>query len=244
MSVATDYILNSCIRIEEIRINRRVTIPRQIHFCLDSVILQQIEQAEANNQKLILSPANLANLRYYALINSLEKIDPIYPSGFVPVSLRRSLLTFSTNYRSTSCQQPLTLFRSVIDLEGKISQQIPQQLWDNPLLLEKISQAHYWLISEILDRLPLKQRNCSSRYVYCCFLLMAIATTTAIWYFFSLNILLNLAIGCTIFCLLACFKKSIVKQVRTWIISQLVTGFLATSLKKRQLSLNLLSLIV
>ena len=184
MSVASDYILNSCIRIEEIRINRRVTVPRQIHFCLDSVILQQIEQAEAINQKLILSPANLANLRYYALINSLEKIDPIYPSRFLPVSLKRSPLIFSTNYRSNSCQQPLTLFRSVIDLEGKISQQIPQQLWDNPLLLERISQAHYWLIGEILDRLPLKQRSYSSRFIYCCFLLIAIAAFTAIWCFF------------------------------------------------------------
>lgn len=244
MSVASDYILNSCIRIEEIRINRRVTIPHQIHFYLNSDILQHIEQAEAINHKLILSPANLANLRYYALINSLEKLDPLYLSRFLPVSLGRSPLTFSSNYRATSCQQPLTLFRSVIDLEGKISQQIPQQLWDNPLLLERISQAHYWLISEILDRLPLKQKNCSSRFIYCCFLLIAIAASTAIWYFFSGNILLNLAIGCTIFCLLTYFKKSLVKQVRTWIICQLVTGFLASSTKKRQLSLNLLSLIV
>lgn len=242
MTVTTNSVLNACIRVEEVRISRRVNIPQQIHFCLDSRLLEQIEQIPPNEHSL-LSSANLANLRYYVLLNSLKQIGLSSPRRTL-LSLGRSPLVFSTNYLFCDRSQPLTLFRSVIDLEGKISQQIQQQLWENPQLLKRVSRAHHWLILEVLAQLPLKSRNSSSWFIKSCFLAIAIATSMAIWYFFSGSIWFISAIGCAIFCLLSCCKQSIVKQMRTWIIYQLTTGFLATSVKKRQFGLNILSLLV
>lgn len=159
-------ILNSCIQIKLTRISRQASIPTQVCFCLDAKLLEQIAQNQANQTRLVLSATNLANLRHYALLNL-----PCSPYS----TLAQSCLTFSTVYLVDNEQVSSVLFRSVIDPEGKISQQIKQELIHNPPLLKQISQAHYWLVGEILAQLPFKSK---AWYYWLLSGLMAIALIT------------------------------------------------------------------
>jgi hypothetical protein len=229
-------LINSCIQIKLTRISRQVTIPDRVCFCLDAKLLEQITQHHANQTKLVLSAANLANLRYYALLNL-----PCSPHA----TLAPSCLTFSTEYLFDNEQVSTTLFRSVIDLEGKISQQIKQELIDNSALLNQISQAHYWLIGEILGQLPFKSK---AWYYWLLSALMAIAAITTnilLWYLMPFNYLAKLLICLGIFL----FGKSVLsilitQQLRSWIIYHLLDGILSKSVVKRQIGLKVMSFLI
>ena len=239
--------INSCIQIEEARISRRAIRPHQVYFCLDSDLLKQIEWVKKNNHKLILSSRNLANLRYYALVNSpLEQIGLVHPWRWAKLSsLERSPLIFTTDYLFPNSQQPLALFRTVIDLEGKISQQIHQDLWQNQQLLSRISQAHYWLILEILDRLPLKRKNRYLWLIISSCSLIASMSCLAIYYFFGLSYLLNVAIYIIIILILnISLKKIITRQLKPLIIHHLITGFGGKSVNVRRIGLQILNFII
>ncbi len=239
--------INSCIQIEEARISRRATRPHQVYFCLDSDLIRQIEWVQENKHKLILSSRNLANLRYYALVNSpLEQIGLVHPWRWAKLSsLRRSPLIFTTDYLFPNSQQPLTLFRSVIDLEGKISQQIHQDLWQNQQLLPKISQAHYWLILEILAQLPLERKNRYLWLIITCCSSIASMICLAIYYFFGLSYLLNVAIYIIIILILnVSLKKIITRQLKPLIIHHLIDGFGRKSAKLRRIGLQILNFII
>ena len=239
--------INSCIQMEEARISPRATRPHQVYFCLDYDLIRQIKWVKENNHKLILSSRNLANLRYYVLVNSpLEQIGLVHPWPWAKLlSLRRSPLIFTTDYLFPNSQQPLTLFRSVIDLEGKISQQIHQDLWQNPQLLPKISQAHYWLILEILAQLPLERKNRYLWLIISCCSLIATMICLAIYYFFGLSYLLNVAIYINIILILnISLKKIITRQLKPLIIDHLITSFGGKSFKLRRIGLQILNFII
>ena len=239
--------INSCIQIEEARISNRASRPHQVYFCLDSDLIRQIEWVKENNHKLILSPRNLANLRYYALVNSpLEQIGLSYPWRSAKFFfLQRSPLIFTTDYLFPNSHQPLTLFRSVIDLEGKISQQIHQKLWQNPQLLPRISQVHYWLILEILAQLPLGQKNQYLWLIISCCSLIASMICLGIYYFLGLSYLLNVAIYVSIILIInISLKKVIIKQLKSLIIHHLIDGFWGKSVKVRLVGLQILNFII
>ncbi|MGB5633415.1 MAG: hypothetical protein WBM44_10615 [Waterburya sp.] len=247
MTATINSAINSCIQVEEARISHRVIRSHQVHFRLNSELIRQIERVKENNHKLVLSSTNLANLRYYALLNApLEQMGLIYPWSSAKLSFfQRSTFTFATDYLFPNSQQPLTVFRSVIDLEGKISQQIHQDLWQNPQLLPRISQAHYWLILEILSQLPLKHKN---QYLW---LVLAYSSITVsmislvIYYYFNLSYLLNLAICISIILILnISLKKIIIKQLKSLIIYHLMDGFLGKSIKVRRIGLQILNFII
>ena len=241
-------ILNSCIQVEESRISRRVTIPRQVHFQLTPEIISSIEQAILNKQILSLSSAKLADLRYYALLNSsiAKTSNSIYPKRFIKqLPFEQSCLIFSSNYFSVTNQKPITVVRSVIDLEGKISQQIQQDFWQNYQLLPRVLDAHYWLILQILAQLPLKNNNRVSLLLWGLVLPMAIITNILIWYLLSLNYVLKIAIICSVFFIFKSpFQYLIEKILKPWIIHYLIYNFLAKKVSKRQIGLNILSLIL
>ncbi|MGF1589072.1 MAG: hypothetical protein ACFCU7_07485 [Pleurocapsa sp.] len=244
-NAAINRALNSCIQIEEAKISRHAKVGQQIYFYLDSSLLEQIEQIKDTNQRLTLSPVNLANLRHYLLFNSLAQIDSLHHWRCESWLIGRSPLIFSTNYWYSDRQQPLTLFRSVIDLQGKISQQIQQELSQNPQLLARVSQAHYWLILEILAQLPFQSTNQGSRLIFCYYCLATIAICLAVGYFLAINYLLWIVSGLSVFWLLnISWRKVIVKHLKALIIYHLIDGFLANSVKKRQLGLKMLGLII
>ncbi len=244
MNAAINRVLNSCIQIKEAKISRNAKVPQQIYFYLDSALLGQIEQIRQNSQ-FTLDPANLANLRYYLLFNSLEQIDSMHHWRSDSWLIGRSPLVFSTNYRFGDRQQPLTVFRSIIDLEGKISQQIQQELLQNPQLLARLSQVHYWLILAILTQLPFKSINQGSRLIFCYHGIATIIICLAVRYFFATNYLLWIVSGLSVFWLLnISLRKVIVKQLKVLIIYHLTDGFLANSLRKRQIGLKILCLVI
>ncbi|WP_019504201.1 hypothetical protein [Pleurocapsa sp. PCC 7319] len=241
-------ILNSCIKVEESRISRRVTIPRQVHFQLTPEIISSIEQVILNKQKLSLSSAKLADLRYYALLNSpIAKIlNSVYPKNFInQLPFEQSYLIFSTNYLSVTNQKPTTVVRSVIDLEGKISQQIQQNFWQNSQLLPRVLDAHYWLILQILSQLPLKTRYRIAWLFWGLFLPIAIMINILAWYLLPLNYLLKIVIICSIVCILKISLQYLIeKHLKPWIIHHLIYDFLDKKVYKRQFGLNLLCLIL
>lgn len=235
-------VLDSCIQIEEIRINRSTSIPHRIDFKIDLATLKYLEEIKRNKRRLKLPSAKVANLRCYILHNAfIEQLitNPKYKG----LSLRsRSPLTFSTCYASFN-QQPTILLRSAIDLEGKISQQIQRDLYQNPQMLTRISQVHYWLISELLAQLPLKS-NSSWLFLACSFLVATLVGLIS-WYLFPFDRLLDLIIAFSIFLLLnTCLKKTLVEFIKGWLIYHLVEGFLSKSVIKRQIGLKLFSTLL
>jgi hypothetical protein len=240
LSAKSNDVLNSCIQLKLTRISRKLTIPQQVCFCLDAKLLEQIAQNQADQVKLALSATNLANLRYYALLNLPWKQR---------LTLAQSCLIFSTEYSLDRHNPDCTaLFRSEINLEGKISQQIKQELAQNPSLLNQISQAHYWLIGEILAQLPFKPKAWHS-WSSISFLAIAIIIinliTILIWYLIPLNYPAKLLFLFVIFLGLKIVStRLITKQFKSWIIYHLLDGLLATNIISRRLGLQVLSFLL
>ena len=231
--------LNSCIQIESAKINRRVSIPDRIDFCLDTQLLEDIEQIRASNIRLKLSARNLANLRHYALLNLptdlIRDRRELESSGC-------SYITFATRY-SASRDRPITLFSSAIDFEGKISQQVHKNLYQNSLLLTQISQAHYWLVLEVLAQLPLESKFWYSWFVLVFFVVAVAIACSLVWYL-NLSFLFKTAVcvGILLFSKLV-FKTSIVQKLKSWVIYHLLEGIFARGSRRRQLGIKLLSFL-
>lgn len=237
----TNDLLNSCIRLEETRISRRITVPSQVYFDLNSLVLEDIERIKRSTHKVVLTPSKLANLRYYILLNFLEQI-PLARFCATKTFIARSPLAFSTNYQFSDRRSPITLFRSTIEPEGKISHQIPQQLWEDPQLLQRISQAHYWLIAEILTQLPLKGDRRVIWLARAGLILITILIVIAIYYFWSLNVWWLLVIASSLFYGIKIIWIEIgLQYFKILIIYHILYGLLANSTKKRQIGFSILN---
>lgn len=231
-------LLNSCIQVKEAQISLTSAIPCQINFRLDSDIINQIEQIRQDDNQFTLSPINLTNLRYYVLLNSPLK------KQLSPICNFQSSLIFSTNYLYSDKQQLVPVVRSIINLEGQISQQIKQDLWQEPQLLDKVLDVHYWLISQILNQLPLKNKNFISWFFNGLLLSIGTVIAVVIWYFLSLNYLSKILIIFAIFCGLKVLLEYLVKKhLKSWIIDNLTHGFLANKHQKRKFGFKILSLM-
>jgi hypothetical protein len=230
---SSNDLLNSCIQIKSTKISRAAAVPQQVCFHLNEQILEQIKHIQAHQTKLALSPTNLANIRHYALLN----LSPAQQSPFT-----QSGLTFTTEYSFENYHTSVGLLKSVISLEGKISQQIQRELVANPPLLHQISQAHYWLIAEILVQLPLKSKVWYFWLVVSCLAIAIILVTILIWYLTPLNFLPKLIVGLSIFLLLISVTNTLItKQLKAWIIYHLLQGILTKSTIGRKIGLNVLS---
>ena len=238
--------LDYCIQIEEIRVSRRTSIPHKVNFHLDLNTLKQIEEIQANKRRLQISSAKITNLRYYVLLDALAEQQLVNNRKLSRLSIiERSPFTFSTNYSFSTNQQPTTVLRSAIDLKGKISQQVRQDLCQNPQLLARISRAHHWLILEILAQLPLKECDRYSWLVLGCSLIVTALFGLVCWYLFPFSKLVDsLLILGVLGILNTTLKKTIVKQLKRWIVYHLVAGLWANSVKRRQIGLKILRSIM
>lgn len=236
-------LLDSCVQIEEIQIDRSTSIPHQINFRLDLATLEYLEAIELDRRRLRLSPTKIANLRCYVLHNAFVDQLVTNSKSQSSSSRPRSPLTFSTHYASAN-QQSTILLRSAIDLKGKVWQQVQRDLYQNPQMLARISQVHYWLISELIAQLPLKSHK-SSWLVFSYSFVVAVLLGWLGWYLFPFNKLLYLIIAFSVFYIFnTCFKKTIAELTKRWLIYYLVEGFLAKSVIKRQIGLKFLSLLL
>lgn len=236
-------VISSCIQIEESRISRRNAMPLQIHFLLNKEVLVQIEQAKAEKRKLALTPPILADLQYYALLNTLEYCRANYSKHQRKLlSPGRSALMFSTDYSYSINHQPETLFRSVIDLTGVISQQIQQDLWQNQQLLTRIAQAHYWLIAEILAQLPLKSKSKATWLIKGLFLLIISSIAVILWHILSISIFWKILILFSFLLSLLVLKKSLFRNINKLITYYLIEGKALKNTSKRRFCLTLLTI--
>ncbi len=122
------------------RISRSRVIVHGVRFNLDKDILQRIQDAQQTSCNLYLSQKSLADLRYYALIEQENCLQP----G----------LTFCTYYLRRDSQ--VALMRSVILTNGEIFHQIKSDCLERPAFCHKIASAHYWLIAQLLGQLRLR----------------------------------------------------------------------------------------
>ncbi len=236
-------VISSCIQIEESRISRRNATPPQIRFLLNGDILVQIEQAKVEKRKLTLTHPILADLQYYALLNTQEYCRANYSKHQRKLlTPGRSALTFSTDYSYSINHQPETLFRSVIDLTGIISQQIQQDLWQNQQLLNRIAQAHYWLIVEILAQLPLESKSKVTWLVKVFFLIIISLIVVLFWHVLSLSIFWKILILSSFLLFVLVLKKSLFKSINKLIIYYLIDGKFLKNTNRRRFCLTLLTI--
>ncbi len=244
LQLTINNILNSCIRIDRANINHKLSIPRQIVFRFNPEILSQIEQAKENNYKFTLSPRNLADLRYYVLLNyflteQLNFNDRLHRSKLV--SIERSPLIFTSSYLF-SPNQSKNVVRSIITSEGQISQQIQQDLWQSPQLLPKVIDAHHWLILQILSQLPLKVNNSLAGLLKSLWLITLFLFSICLWIYLPIYILFKILIIGFVICLSTkYFPKAVKKKLKIWILHGLVNGLWSNGTKNHQIVWNTIS---
>ena len=238
--IATN-IFNSCIQIDRARISHKLSIPYQIVFRFDPEILSQIEQAKENNYRFTLSPDNLADLRYYALLNyfSAEQLnfnEWLHRANLM--SIERSPLIFTSNYLFSHSQSKKVV-RSIINSEGQIFQQVQQDLCQNPQLLAKVIKAHHWLILQILAQLPLKVDNSLTRLFKVLWFTALIMFSICLWIYLPIYILFKiLIISFFVYLFTKCFKKTIKNKFKIWILYSLINGFWSNGTKNHQIAWN------
>lgn len=232
-----DRCLSSCIKIENQRISRDKTIPCQIHFELNDDIVACIEETIKDYDNLELEPQTLTELRYYSLINS-----PMV-NGWDFVGSDRLSLVFSSSYTSDRDRRQIRVIRSKINLNGQISQEIQQDFWRDRYVSARAIKAHHWLTAEIFRQLPLKRSN--SRVILFLALLLAIAFTWIVGYFFPLHLFSQILVGIICFiCLKIVIKHVVVRQLKKWTIHHLASGWLSNKTKQRQIGFKILSLTI
>lgn len=235
--------LNESIQIESLKINRRPIVYR-VSFCFDPQLLAEIEQIKAIDAKLKLSSKNLANLRHYALKNL--PLAAIYDDlGRHKSNHNNSALTFTTQYIAAPDRPAIAVLRSAIDPEGKISQQVRQDLYQDTLLLTRISQAHHWLVLEILTQLPLKTKAWYSSLVCVCFFIGVAIACSLVWYLIPLTYLFKIVIClCLIMLAKLSFKPFIIPKLKAGITYHLLDGLFAKGSNKKKIGLKILSFLI
>ncbi|MEL6493904.1 MAG: hypothetical protein AAFQ41_02110 [Cyanobacteria bacterium J06623_7] len=237
-TVDLNHLLNSCITVESWNLAPKTAIPQQVCFRLDAETIKAIEQIKISQKSLQLSQTNLTALRCYALFNlpSAPKFSYSQQSY-----LKQAALTFSTHYPAKFPSEPL--LRSTIGLRGKILQQIKQDLVRNPILLEHLLEAHYWLTDEILSQLPLKSQADRSWLIYGGIILTIFAICGLNWYFLAHSPAIRLII-CSLLLAIGFTAIAIYGQLRWWAIYQLAGKIFAQKTVSRRLSLKILSYLI
>ena len=219
--------LDSCIHINRERINRRHIIPNGVHFYLNQDHLREIRQAQTKRLKIQLSPYLLADFRYYILLERQSHIP--------------SAITFSTYYQYDTHE--IAKVKSIISVEGKVCQQICHDEWKNSQLLQKIVNAHYWLIGQMFSQLPLEKKDASKRLSWYIALILTIVVAPLVFYFLNASILVKLL---TVFLLLLIWQELskifFITYLRRWILFQLLFGIFSYNSKNRKIGFDLLAM--
>ena len=231
-----NQLLNSCIQIEEVRISRKLSIPRQIVFQFEPSILNQLEQIKQSNHTLALKKSTLANLRYYALLASDSTKNSLDNLAF-----KRSPLTFVTTYPQANNQRQMVI-RSAINFEGQITQQIQADLWNDSQLLPKIIDLHHWLTFEVISQLPLKQKKRFMQLLEILWILASIVISICLWLYLPIYVLLKIIlISLTIYFLFKYCKNPLKNYLKLQVLSCLIHTSWPNSTRKRQIAWNALN---
>lgn len=218
-------LIDSLISIKKKQITSKIAIPTRIDFNLTESSLEQISDQRQSFKRLQLSSELLADLRYYSLLQNFASSE--------------NSLTFTTYY--VQQQQKIAVIKTVISLQGKISQQLCRSFLKNPQLLKNLVINHYWLIEQICDRHPLKYSHKSFLLPWVLSLIISFIIAPFIFYFISLSLPIELIILIVTFLLLYWIIKFILKKYLTYFIwQQLLFGFLSNTTARRRLGIMLL----
>jgi hypothetical protein len=218
-------LIDSFIRVQKKQIALGILIPTEINFYLTDRDLAKVIWQINHSTKLNFSPELLADLRYYSLLQNQITAD--------------FSLVFTTYYLEQP--QKIAVIKSIISLQGKVSQQICRCFLDRPLLLNDLVVSHYWLITQVCDRLSLKYNNKSFLLAWSSSLIIALIIAPFFFYLLSLNWAIELIIVLAIFCLFYFPINLIIqKYLPTFILQQLLFGFFSKNVARKRLGLMLL----
>ena len=217
--------IDSLISIKKEQITSEIEIPVQIHFNLTKSSLKQISDRRRSLKRLQLSSELLAELRYYSLFRN---------SGNLKIPL-----TFTTYY--VQQQQKIAVIKTVISLQGKISQQVCRSFLGNPQLLKNLVVNHYWLIDKIDDRIYFKYKNKSFLLTLILSSIICLIIAPFLLYFLNISLPIKLIIIIVIFLLLYwIINLTFKKHLTSFIWQQLLFGFLSKNAARRRLGFILL----
>ncbi len=155
---------------------------------------------------------------------------------------RERTLTFLTHYWQDG--EKITVIRSVISLNGKISQQIRRDCLENPQLLPKLIRVHYWLILQMIAQLPFSASKFINWLPQLILVIFNTIAAAAIISYLPSTWLIKLLSIAIIFISSNLSLKSLLKlYIKPWILRQLIDGCFADSVRSRQLGLELLKAI-
>ena len=217
---------NFYITIEEQRVSRQNIIPQQVNFEFNPESLDKIGQMRLNRNSLSFDTQLLTNLRYYSLLQCNN--------------IRRGGLTFTSYYWQG--EQKIAVISSNISIQGQIYQQIRHDFLVNFSLLEKIIDAHYWSINQILKQLPLTYQKKSYLLSWIFPLLITLGIVIVIFMFFSTIVLVKVIAFLIIFILTKfSFQYFINKYIFKFILQQLLFGLFSHNSTRRKLGFLLLN---
>lgn len=219
-------VLSSCIYISREQISRRHIVPNGVRFYLNQDYLHEIKQAQTEKTKITLSPYLLADFRYYILIERHSHI----PSD----------INFSTYYEHN--EQEIAKIKSTISVEGKVVQQICHDEWQDYKLLQEITNAHHWLIQEMLSQLPLEKNNNKWLSWVIALVITILITPIILLSIEAIDLFELILIICLFLILQKISKIFIIAYLRNWILSQLLFGVFSYRSKDRKIGFDLLSL--
>ena len=217
-------LLDSWLQIDEQRVSRKYIVPYRVRFELNRLNLAELQQLKTNNFSVTISASKLINLRYYVWLahQNLEELPLIFLTNYVQNEQNKSIISF----------------------EGKISQQIPQSVCYNSLLIDQILPIHQWLIEQIIKQLTWKTQNYSLLIAVILSLIITAGLIFIVEIILFLPILIKLLtavgleIGLTYF-----IHYLLSHQVKAWIEQQLRFGLLSSQIRRRKIGLKLLSIL-
>ena len=216
---------DSLISIEKKQLTSNIAIPTRISFNFTENSLKQISDRRQSFKRLKLSPELLADLRYCSLLQN-------YAGSGIP-------LTFTTYY--VQQEQKVAVIKTVISLQGKISQQLCRSFLKNPQLLKDLVVNHYWLIEETCDRFSWQYHNKTFLLTLTLSFIISLIITPFLIYFITFALPIKLIILLIIFLLLYCTIRLILKKYLTsFIWQQLLFGYLSKNTARRRLGFVLL----
>lgn len=224
--------LEPYIQFEQQRVTRSRRVCHSIRFNLDKDILQKIQYARETGRRLDISREHLADLRYYALIDSENCLQ--------------SDLTFCTYYVYEG--SPEALMRSVISLDGEVLHQIKSDCLEHPDFCHQIASAHYWLIAQLL---------CQMRFggflniAWLAWVLSWLIAVVIVLPFIPLLIQINpwmlLGLVLILWLLQTAWQRlllSILPSFRRWALRQLLSGLLSPQPLQKKIAKGILARLV
>jgi hypothetical protein len=202
-----------------------------ICFHLDRARLVKLQKVQANNKLLKFSPSLISNFRYITLVDRQNHLH----SG----------LTFCTYYQQDNYKK--AVIRSVIFLDGKINQQICNDLLQSPELTKKLIYAHYSLSEQLLQKLFLTTKPSLNLYLISWGFTLIIAVIFVLLNSQTIQIdIINLLIVILLFVLLSeairYLLKLILPWLKLWSLHQLLFGRFSDRAKNSHLVFKILKL--